>query len=209
MGNKHTSYMYRKPKELNQSRTVPKRLNPFDLVEENMEMQYTIMCVSIVVATVTRFMTARKKQARDGKRYVSPYNAARNPKGQPRTQNLPQSRHPKQKSRPQKPRSRPTKRASRPTISQPSHPIAKSQETPHGIPNPQHPPRKAKLRWVPNVWFSLQIESTEDRWYLDSGCTCHMTGFKDVLSDFQHIEGGTSPLGTRSKGESLEKEVFN
>ena len=37
--------------------------------------------------------------------------------------------------------------------------------------------------------------SSKDRWYIDSGCSCHMTDFKDILSSFQTTKGGAISFG--------------
>ena len=46
----------------------------------------------------------------------------------------------------------------------------------------------------------MQVETTEKKWFIDSGCSCHMTGHKGILSSFQEIKGGDISFGDKTTG---------
>ena len=51
------------------------------------------------------------------------------------------------------------------------------------------------------VAIFLQVEKgSREKWYIDSGCSCHMTGSRDMLLSCQWVHGGT--ILFRNKGKS-------
>ena len=50
--------------------------------------------------------------------------------------------------------------------------------------------------------FSLTLQGQEHIWYLDSGCSRHMTGFKSLLDDYVKKDGPTVTYGDNSKGQT-------
>ena len=48
----------------------------------------------------------------------------------------------------------------------------------------------------------LTLQGQEHIWYLDSGCSRHMTGFKSLLDDYVKKDGPTVTYGDNSKGQT-------
>lgn len=48
--------------------------------------------------------------------------------------------------------------------------------------------------------ISNQVDASKSKWYKDSGCSCHMTGHKDILSLFHNVEGGNISFGNKDTG---------
>src|ERR1044071_6512228 len=46
-------------------------------------------------------------------------------------------------------------------------------------------------------------------WYLDSGCSCHMTGNKRTMSSLQHLQGGNISFGDKSTGTIIGVGTVN
>jgi len=46
----------------------------------------------------------------------------------------------------------------------------------------------------------VQDETAKEKWFIDSGCSCHMTGYKDILSSFQETKGGDISFGDKTTG---------
>ena len=90
--------------------------------------------------------------------------------------------------------------------------VIKIQELPYWTTNNLITPLSAfwelKLKWVPkpNKWFSLQMSerSNSQRWYMDSGCSKHMTGdIKNFLS-FKTLQGGGVSFVMEKRGTFWE-----
>lgn len=66
-----------------------------------------------------------------------------------------------------------------------------------------------KLRWVPKgrCYFAgtMKAKVHDSTWYLDSGCSRHMTGEKDRFPLLSIHNGGTVTFGDNSKGEIVNK----
>ncbi|RVW49494.1 hypothetical protein CK203_092797 [Vitis vinifera] len=66
-----------------------------------------------------------------------------------------------------------------------------------------------KEKEVANMCFmaidDLDEGSKEDKWFLDSGCSRHMTGDESSLPSLQREKEDMSPLETMQKEESLVK----
>ena len=50
--------------------------------------------------------------------------------------------------------------------------------------------------------FILTLHGQEHIWYLDSGCSRHMTGFKSLLDDYVKKDGPVVTYGDNSKGQT-------
>lgn len=40
-------------------------------------------------------------------------------------------------------------------------------------------------------------------WFFDSGCSCHMTWNREIMSSFQPVQGGSISFGDKSKGNII------
>ena len=58
------------------------------------------------------------------------------------------------------------------------------------------------------VYTSLKT-NISGSWYFDSGCSRHMTGDKNVLTDYVNLKGGKVTYGGGAKGNILGKGVLN
>jgi hypothetical protein len=81
------------------------------------------------------------------------------------------------------------------------------------------PKRKAnrsgpKWQWVPKVRclfagiMGLQAKTHDAMWYLDSGCSRHMTGEKERFTSLSQHKSGTVTFGDDSKGEIIGKGII-
>ena len=52
--------------------------------------------------------------------------------------------------------------------------------------------------------FLVQVEvKKEDMWFFYSGCSCHMTWDKSIMSSLQLLQGGNISFGDKSKGNII------
>ena len=49
----------------------------------------------------------------------------------------------------------------------------------------------------------MKSSSNRNKWFLDSGCSRHMSGDKDIFSNFTPQDGGLVTFGDNSKGKIL------
>ncbi|KAJ9546782.1 hypothetical protein OSB04_019325 [Centaurea solstitialis] len=79
--------------------------------------------------------------------------------------------------------------------------MAKIEEVPEEIP-PQAP--EASSSTTPEASTSATDSSSQDKgiWYLDSGCSRHMTGSKSVLSNYREERGPAVTFGGNGKGQT-------
>ncbi|KAJ9554889.1 hypothetical protein OSB04_009503 [Centaurea solstitialis] len=79
--------------------------------------------------------------------------------------------------------------------------MAKIEEVPEEIP-PQDP--KASSSTTPEASTSATDSSSQDKgiWYLDSGCSRHMTGSKSVLINYREERGPAVTFGGNGKGQT-------
>ncbi|KAJ9561594.1 hypothetical protein OSB04_006754 [Centaurea solstitialis] len=79
--------------------------------------------------------------------------------------------------------------------------MAKIEEVPEEIP-PQAP--EASSSTAPEASTSATDSSSQDKgiWYLDSGCSRHMTGSKSVLSNYREERGPAVTFGGNGKGQT-------
>ncbi|RVW98685.1 Retrovirus-related Pol polyprotein from transposon RE1 [Vitis vinifera] len=63
-----------------------------------------------------------------------------------------------------------------------------------------------KEKEVANMCFMAIDDLDEDKWFLDSGCSRHMTGMNPSLPSLQREKEDMSPLETMQKEESLVKD---
>ncbi|KAJ9541629.1 hypothetical protein OSB04_028135 [Centaurea solstitialis] len=79
--------------------------------------------------------------------------------------------------------------------------MAKIEEVPEEIP-PQDP--EASSSTTPEASTSATDSSSQDKgiWYLDSGCSRHMTGSKSVLSNYREERGPAVTFGGNGKGQT-------
>ncbi|KAJ9561516.1 hypothetical protein OSB04_006676 [Centaurea solstitialis] len=79
--------------------------------------------------------------------------------------------------------------------------MAKIEEVPEEIP-PQAP--EASSSTTPEASTSATDSSSQDKgiWYLDSGCSRHMTGSKFVLSNYREERGPAVTFGGNGKGQT-------
>ncbi|KAJ9536507.1 hypothetical protein OSB04_un000344 [Centaurea solstitialis] len=57
---------------------------------------------------------------------------------------------------------------------------------------------KFVCKWIPKDLLNAQI--SKHMWYVDSGCSRHMTGYKELLHNFVERPGGTVSLGNKTTG---------
>ena len=51
----------------------------------------------------------------------------------------------------------------------------------------------------------MQVKEVAQKWYLDSDCSCHMTGSKSLLSSFQPKDGANISFGNKLTGKIIGK----
>ncbi|KAJ9538735.1 hypothetical protein OSB04_031468 [Centaurea solstitialis] len=79
--------------------------------------------------------------------------------------------------------------------------MAKIEEVPEEIP---HQDPEASSSTTPEASTSATDSSSQDKgiWYLDSGCSRHMTGSKSVLSNYREEKGPAVTFGGNGKGQT-------
>nr|KYP35691.1 Retrovirus-related Pol polyprotein from transposon TNT 1-94 [Cajanus cajan]KYP38474.1 Retrovirus-related Pol polyprotein from transposon TNT 1-94 [Cajanus cajan] len=60
-----------------------------------------------------------------------------------------------------------------------------------------------KIHWVPKLVLQVCLRAKQSMWYLDSGCSRHMTGDKSKFISLQEKEGGSVTYGDNNKGRIL------
>ena len=51
----------------------------------------------------------------------------------------------------------------------------------------------------------MQVKEVAQKWYLDSGCSCHITGSKSLLLSFQSKDGANISFGNKLTGKIIGK----
>ena len=69
--------------------------------------------------------------------------------------------------------------------------------------------QRSKVMWVPkvNVWIlfvGIKEEEKQNLWFLDSGCSKHMTSDLSKFSTFTKKDGGFITFGDNAKGKIID-----
>ena len=64
---------------------------------------------------------------------------------------------------------------------------------------------EGKYRWMAKAKTFEQLIKNSTLWYLDSGCSRHMTGDSTIFSTFSSYYGGSVTFGDNEKGKIMGK----